>query len=164
MGIFEKVSDSLTGMGKNISSSTQQFVNEAKLQAAVREKKNTINEALLNLGKAYYTAHVDDTEGEFIGTIEAIRAENKEIEELKKQISDLHGKSICPKCGAEIEKDAAFCPKCGANIAEERAKKAAAEAAAQTGTAQAQSETTPEATEQAAADRTDDAQDPTDAQ
>lgn len=118
MGLFNKFSDQLSGVGKNISNSTQQFVNETKIQASIRDKKNTINEALLNLGKAYYTAHADDPDSEFSGTIEAIRSEYKSIDDLKKQLSGVRGKAICPKCGAEIDKDVAFCPKCGANLAE----------------------------------------------
>ncbi len=118
MGLFNKFSDQLSGVGKNISNSTQQFVNETKIQAAIRDKKNTINEALLNLGRAYYTAHTEDTDGEFSGTIAAIRSEYQAIEDLKKQLSGVRGKTICPKCGAEIDKDVAFCPKCGANLAE----------------------------------------------
>ncbi|MCH3986755.1 MAG: zinc ribbon domain-containing protein [Lachnospiraceae bacterium] len=158
MGLFNKFSDQISGVGKNISNSTQQFVNETKIQASIREKKNTINEALLNLGKAYYTAHADDKDSEFAGTIEAIRSEYKSIDELKRQLSDVRGKTICPKCGAEIDKDVAFCPKCGANLAE------AAKAEKEKETAAPEAETPADAPkeETAAADETKAAEAPAD--
>lgn len=154
MGIFDKFSDQLSGVGKNISNSTQQFVNEQKIQASIRDKKNTINEALLNLGKAYYTAHADDTDSEFAGTIAAIKSEYKAIDDLKAQLSDVRGKTICPKCGAEIDKDVAFCPKCGAKIAKEPEEtaeapkeEAPAEEPAPEATAQPETAAQPEAEE-----------------
>lgn len=140
MGLFDKFSDQLSGVGKNISNSTQQFVNEQKIQAGIRDKKATINEALLNLGKAYYTAHADDKDSEFAGTIEAIKSEYRAIDDLRKQLSDLHGKIVCPKCGAEIDKDATFCPKCGANIAEAAKKEAPAPEAKEASAEEAKAE------------------------
>ena len=157
MGIFDKFSDQLSDVGKNISSSTQQFVNEQKIQASIRDKKNTINEALLNLGKAYYTAHADDKDSEFAGTIAAIKSEYMAINDLKKQISDIRGKTICPKCGAEIDKDAAFCPKCGAKIAEpeKTAEAPKEEAPAEEPAAETESQTASEEPHEDSAEKTE---------
>ena len=41
---------------------------------------------------------------------------SKEIEVARKEILKLNNKRQCPKCYAEIEKEAVFCSKCGQKL------------------------------------------------
>ena len=46
----------------------------------------------------------------------AIAGANRQIASLQEQLRDLKKVALCPKCGAEVDREAAFCSTCGAEM------------------------------------------------
>lgn len=128
MAFLDKLGATLTSVGNTIGDGANKVAGEAKIQAKLLEEKNTINNAYSNLGKAYYEAHKDDTEGEFFNTIDAINKEFANIDALKKELQELKGLKTCPQCGEAVSTDHDFCPKCGAKLKEEEVAEVVEEA------------------------------------
>lgn len=116
----------LEGLGKKISSASQEaiaktkdFADITKLKSNIADEERRINAAYAEIGKAYVETHAEDYEESFAEQIAAIREAKTKIVELEQQIVDIKGVVICPKCGAEVPKDAAFCATCGSAIKQE---------------------------------------------
>lgn len=107
-------------LGKKTSEATNKITKETKLKLKINENKNKITDLYEEIGKKVYEKH---TRNENISIKEELEEEcskidalSNEIEEARKEIMQLNNKKQCPKCYAEIEKDAAFCSKCGEKI------------------------------------------------
>lgn len=107
-------------LGKKTSEATNKITKETKLKLKINENKNKITDIYEEIGKKVYEKH---TRNENISIKEDLEEEcskidtlSKEIEEARKEILQLNNKKQCPKCYAEIEKDAAFCSKCGQKL------------------------------------------------
>ena len=113
MGFFNEI-------GKKTSEATSKITKETKLKLKINENKNKISDLYEEIGKKVYEKHVRE---ENISIKEELQEEcskidvlSKEIEEARKEILKLNNKRQCPKCYAEIEKEAAFCSKCGQKL------------------------------------------------
>lgn len=110
MGFFNEI-------GKKTTEATSKITKETKLKLKINDNKNKISDLYEEIGKKVYEKHV---RSEDISIKEELQEEcakidelSKEIEEARKEILILNNKRQCPKCYAEIEKDAMFCSKCG---------------------------------------------------
>ena len=110
MGFFNEI-------GKKTTEATSKITKETKLKLKINDNKNKISDLYEEIGKKVYEKHVRSEE---ISIKEELQEEcakidelSKEIEEARKEILILNNKRQCPKCYAEIEKDALFCSKCG---------------------------------------------------
>lgn len=113
MGFFNEI-------GKKTSEATSKITKETKLKLKINENKNKITDIYEEIGKKVYEKHVRE---ENISIKEELQEEcskidelSKEIEIARKEILKLNNKRQCPKCYAEIEKEAVFCSKCGQKL------------------------------------------------
>lgn len=113
MGFFNEI-------GKKTSEATSKITKETKLKLKINDNKNKIEDIYEEIGKKVYEKHVRE---ENISIKEELQEEcskidelSKEIEVARKEILVLNNKRQCPKCYAEIEKEAAFCSKCGEKL------------------------------------------------
>lgn len=90
--------------------------NMEELERQIQEKEKLIEQRCSILGRKYYVEHRTDTEPGMQEDVRAIDDLFGKIRELKQQIALERGKSICPKCGEEAEKEDRFCPQCGARM------------------------------------------------
>ena len=115
MGFFNEI-------GKKTSEATNKITKQTKLKLKINDNKNKIENIYEEIGKKVYEKHVRE---ENISIKEELQEEcskidelSKEIEVARKEILKLNDKIQCPKCYAEIEKEAAFCSKCGQKLDE----------------------------------------------
>ena len=76
----------------------------AKLYGQIAEAEKTANDSYNQLGRLYAAAHPEDYEEGFGGLIAAAAKAEERIQNLRKQIQDVKGITVCEKCGAEIPK------------------------------------------------------------
>lgn len=116
MGFFNEI-------GKKTSEATSKITRETKLKLKINENKNKISDLYEEIGKKVYEKHVREEnisiKEELQEECEKIDTLSKEIEESRLEILKLNNKRQCPKCFAEIDKDASFCSKCGEKLQEE---------------------------------------------
>lgn len=113
MGFFNEI-------GKKTTEATSKITKETKLKIKINDNKNKISDIYEEIGKKVYEKHVRE---ENISIKEELQEECSKIDELskkievaRKEILKLNNKRQCPKCYAEIEKEAAFCSKCGQKL------------------------------------------------
>lgn len=79
--------------------------------------KKAIDDAIYELGKAYFEANKDNSASEFAEQIETINKKAKE-EYIRHQYRlSLNGQRMCDSCHCFITSDSAFCNRCGAPVA-----------------------------------------------
>lgn len=113
MGFFNEI-------GKKTSEATCKITKEAKLKIKINDNKNKISDIYEEIGKKVYEKHVREENISIKDELEEecskIDELSKEIEVARKEILKLNNKRQCPKCYAEIDKEAAFCSKCGEKL------------------------------------------------
>lgn len=89
----------------------------------VREAENgwtkarkSIDNAIYELGKAYFEANMDNTASEFAEQIETINMKTKEEYIWHQYRLSLDGQRMCDSCKSFITADSAFCNRCGAAV------------------------------------------------
>lgn len=121
--------DFFSDIGRHISRYTRKaaeqtgtFFEATKISAKITGEENEVRKIFQKLGEEVFRRAVSggaalmDSEQELVGSIE----DHKEkIRVMRKQLADVKGMVICPKCGAMIAGDSSFCPKCGAEVPED---------------------------------------------
>ena len=114
MTLFEKYSDTVMDMGKEVTGRIKGASEIAKLQYELKTEEINLTTAYKELGKKYYEEHKGT--GEPDPELEEIEAVLNKIADIKANIDELTGSSTCEKCGAKIRKSDSFCPSCGAKV------------------------------------------------
>jgi hypothetical protein len=87
--IFDEMADALAEAGQTVGDKIKEARDVTALKAKLRSHQKNVDDTYNRIGKEYFSKHKDDEENEFSDEIAKIKAEQKEIEELKKCISDL---------------------------------------------------------------------------
>ena len=114
MALWDNISKKASAVTEKAVQQAKNLSELAKLHAQIAEAEKAITDNYTQIGKQYAAAHPDDYEAGFGEFISAIAASEQKIRELRWQVQELKGVSVCEKCGAEVAKDAAFCSACGA--------------------------------------------------
>lgn len=97
---------------------TSDAVSKAKLNYAVSETENKINELFTELGRILYNEYKNGAE--FPENISEIcqQAEKlyEEIETVKEQIAKMKNAVVCPSCGEYNHEESIYCAKCGKKL------------------------------------------------
>lgn len=120
MGIFDEVGKKISQAGQGAISKTKDFADVAKLNSNISDEQNRITSAYTEIGKLYFETHADNFEDCFATQFASIKEAMTKINDYEKQIVDIKGVVKCPRCGAEVSKDAAFCATCGNAIVVEK--------------------------------------------
>lgn len=104
---------------KNVQKTEVQSEDIRKIREAENgwmSEKRAIEDAVFELGKAYYEANKDNKESEFGTQIETINEKmNREYLWHQYRLS-LEGQRMCDSCKSFITSDSAFCNRCGAPV------------------------------------------------
>ena len=92
------------------------FTEQVKLRNQISEAQSTITDCYTQIGKQYAAAHSEDFDEAYAPMMAAIAGANRQIASLQEQLRDLKKVALCPKCGAEVDREAAFCSACGAEM------------------------------------------------
>ncbi len=118
MDFFNKVSNTISSKGKDVTKRAKEIAEIAKLTGQIAEKEETVKSAYIELGKYVYESQKEDAPEEVAEKFAAIDAAVEEIGHLKREVRRLKGKQECPDCGKEVSYSAAFCSYCGAKLPE----------------------------------------------
>ena len=113
MALFDNLSRKASEVSARAIQKTKEISDITRLNALISEEEKRQNNYYYQLGKQYYSIHSTDGEDIFKPLISSIIESEKNLSEMKKQVQDLKGIQRCEKCGAEVEKGAAFCSSCG---------------------------------------------------
>ena len=115
MALLDNLSKKASAVGSMAIQKTKVLSEISKLNSQISEEENQKNYAFHKMGQLYYSLHASDCEDDFIPIVNTVIESEKRISDLRKQIDALKGIQRCEKCGAELEKGAAFCSSCGAS-------------------------------------------------
>ncbi|GHU41318.1 hypothetical protein FACS1894111_03410 [Clostridia bacterium] len=112
MDFFQKLGETLTEAGKEVSQKAGEVTATARLNLAIRSKQDFIQKQYAQIGKQYYELHQGDTE-ELFEEMTAIRDALLEITRLEDELAEAKNQKRCISCGEFTGADAVYCPKCG---------------------------------------------------
>ena len=104
---------------KNMAKTEVQNENGSKIREAENgwlNAKKSIDDAIYELGKAYYEANKDNTTSEFATQIENVNNKVKDEYIWHQYRLSLDGQRLCDSCNSFITSDSAFCNRCGATV------------------------------------------------
>lgn len=84
-----------------------------KINMMLEDESRNIDALYLEIGKAYFDAHLADTDCEFSDKVLAIKEAQQKIEDGEKKKLILRKVQRCEKCGAEMPETMLYCIACG---------------------------------------------------
>lgn len=115
MAFFDKLSETLVNASKDVSQKAKDLSGTAKLTLDIHTKEDQVQKMYAQIGKRYFEEHKDDeqTAYEEMAQIKEMLAV---IEDMKKELMELKGVKVCPRCGQEVKAEDVYCKSCGAKI------------------------------------------------
>ncbi len=117
MGFFDDVSKQVTNYGQKAVQKTKDVSETVRINTQISDEERRITSCFTQMGKLYYSLYKDSCGAEFAELVNVVEASELKIKSYKKQLQDIKGVDICPKCGAEMPKNALFCSSCGSSVA-----------------------------------------------
>ena len=118
MAFFDELGKALSDTGKVVVGKTKDITGALQLKAKVSQEKDRVNQAYIELGKAFYDILKMAPEEKYEAQVKTVSEGLAQIEDLENQIMELEGTRICAECGAKIARGGKFCSKCGAPLPE----------------------------------------------
>lgn len=116
MNFFDRATNAVETMGKNVSKVAKDNVEIVRCSSAIDSCEEKIKKAYMEIGNRYYNS-VDEPEREmFYDLFEVIETNQEQIKQLRNRLQELKGITICKVCGTELPRDAKFCRNCGSQI------------------------------------------------
>ena len=116
MSLWDNITQKAAAVTDKAIHQAKNFTEQVKLRNQISEAQSTITDCYTQIGKQYAAAHSEDFDEAYAPMMAAIAGANRQIASLQKQLRDLKEVALCPKCGAEVDREAAFCSACGAEM------------------------------------------------
>lgn len=116
MEFWDNIAQKAAAVTEKAVQQAKNLAEQAKLRNQISEAESTITDCYTQIGKQYAAAHPEDFDEAYAPMMAAIAGANRQIASLREQLRDLKAVSLCPKCGAEVSKDASYCGACGAEM------------------------------------------------
>jgi len=118
MSLFDNLGKKIGDAAQSAVKKSGELVEVTKLNLSISAEEGKIKELYEKIGEYIYNQYAEGKEmipevNEFCSQIKACK---ENISQLKSKIYELKGVKVCPKCGAESEKQAAFCSSCGEKL------------------------------------------------
>ncbi|MDL2235880.1 zinc ribbon domain-containing protein [Christensenellaceae bacterium OttesenSCG-928-L17] len=113
---FSKVSKWIGKVANDASKKSNDLIETARLNTEIGRIECEKEEALLELGKAYYLAHQNEENPEYAALIAKVKEYNQEIKLRNDKLLANKGLTHCRACGEVVDTGSEFCSKCGAKI------------------------------------------------
>ncbi len=118
MEFFNKLGESLTTAGREVSQKAKEVSEITKLRLDIKAKEDYVEGQYALLGMDYYAKHKDDENCEEAEQFFLIREALGEIDRMEAEVLRLQGAAECPSCGAHMPLGAAYCSSCGSRMSE----------------------------------------------
>lgn len=116
MSLWDNITQKAAAVTDKALHQAKNFTEQFKLRNQISEAQSTITDCYTQIGKQYAAAHPEDFDEAYAPMMAAIAGANRQIASLQEQLRDLKEVALCPKCGAEVDREAAFCSACGAEM------------------------------------------------
>ena len=116
MSLWDNITQKAAAVTDKAVHQAKNFTEQVKLRNQISEAQSTITDCYTQIGKQYAAAHSEDFDEAYAPMMAAIAGANRQIASLQEQLRDLKKVALCPKCGAEVSKDASYCGACGAEM------------------------------------------------
>ena len=116
MSLWDNITQKAAAVTDKAVHQAKNFTEQVKLRNQISEAQSTITDCYTQIGKQYAAAHSEDFDEAYAPMMAAIAGANRQIASLQEQLRDLKEVALCPKCGAEVDREAAFCSACGAEM------------------------------------------------
>ena len=116
MSLWDNITQKAAAVTDKAVHQAKNFTEQVKLRNQISEAQSTITDCYTQIGKQYAAAHSEDFDEAYAPMMAAIAGANRQIASLQEQLRDLKKVALCPKCGAEVNREAAFCSACGAEM------------------------------------------------
>lgn|GEM_PF-221932 len=115
MAFFDKLGETLVNASKDVSQKAKDLSGTAKLTLDIRSKEDQVQKLYTEIGRRYFDEHKEDDPVMYdeMGQVKELLTA---IEDMKKEMLDLKGAKVCPRCGAEVQAQDAYCKSCGAKM------------------------------------------------
>lgn len=116
MSILDNIGKKIGETAQAAQKKTNELVEITKLNKEISQEEDKIKKTYIELGKKVYDifSKNGDIDRAYFDGCTAIDEANVRIKELSAKILEKKNIRICPNCGAELGREAAFCVKCGA--------------------------------------------------
>lgn len=119
MAFFEDLGKKISKASQSVVDKGKEIADITKINLAISDEEKKLDECYKKIGKLFVEKVADRAEGEFLQLVQEVHNAEDKIGDYKRQIKDIKGIAVCPKCAAEIQADSVFCNNCGAKINEE---------------------------------------------
>ena len=116
MALWDNITKKAAAVTEKAVQQAKNLTEQAKLRGQISEAERTITDCYTQIGKQYAGAHPEDFDEAYAPMMAAIAGARRQIASLQEQLRDLKSVSLCPNCGAEVSKDAAYCGACGTEM------------------------------------------------
>lgn len=116
MSLWDNITQKAAAVTDKAVHQAKNFTEQVKLRNQISEAQSTITDCYTQIGKQYAAAHPENFDEAYAPMMAAIAGANRQIASLQEQLRDLKEVALCPKCGAEVDREAAFCSACGAEM------------------------------------------------
>ena len=116
MGIFDKVSETFSNTGREVSNKAKSVADIARLRLLVFTEEEKLKDCYTELGRRYYKANSAEAVEEYASIFDEICAIKADIERDRQQIYAMRGVKVCEKCGTEVDAGYIYCGFCGAKL------------------------------------------------
>ncbi len=119
MDVITNIKETLEKAIKTGVDKSNEIVEITKLKYAIADMEGDISKLMREIGESVYEAYKDSKEpDETINeSCATISEKYAQIDEMRAKLNELKKLTICPKCGAAMDKDSQFCSKCGEKLA-----------------------------------------------
>ena len=118
MAFFDKLSETIANASKDVSQKAKDLSGTAKLTMDIHTKEDQVQKMYAQIGKLYFETHKDDEPAEY-EQMSQIKEALAVIEDMKKELLELKGAKVCPRCGQEVKADDVYCKSCGVKLEDE---------------------------------------------
>jgi len=117
MGFFDDLGKKANQLSKDVATKAKNLSEITRLNREINLSKRSIDEEYKKIGAKVFEAFKSGEKDErFAEFCETITSSFDFIKESEAKILELKDITICPECGAELDKETQFCGKCGAKI------------------------------------------------
>ena len=102
MAFFDKLSETLVNASKDVSQKAKDLSGTAKLTMDIHTKEDQVQKMYAQIGKLYFEEHRDDDPAVY-EQMTQIKEALAVIEDMKKELMELKGAKVCPRCGQEVK-------------------------------------------------------------
>lgn len=112
------VKQGATNLGSQVKQGATNLSGSISLNGKIDIAKKDLKQTFADLGEKFYQEKGKEVPEEYKAYFERIEQIKKVIADAQQELRNLNGIRICPRCGADVERDCVFCTNCGNKMEE----------------------------------------------